>query len=174
MKFEKVTFEQFKKDYINTFYEYEPQLPLGIEEYIKECYDNIQIPQRATSGSAGYDFVMPFDVELDTFADIKIPTGIKCQIDNGYFLMLVPRSSMGFKHYLRLANTLGVVDSDFFNNKDNEGHIFAKIRVEKTLDKPIRINRGERFVQGIFIPYGTVDNDNVTTGRNGGIGSSGK
>ena len=63
---------------------------------------------------------------------------------------------------------------DYFNNKDNEGHIFAKIRVEKNLDKPIRINRGERFVQGIFIPYGTVDNDNVTTGRNGGIGSSGK
>lgn len=111
MRFEKVTFEQFKKDYINTFYEYEPQLPLGIEEYIKECYDNIQIPQRATSGSAGYDFVMPFDVELDTFTDIKIPTGIKCQIDNGYFLMLVPRSSMGFKHYLRLANTLGAVDA---------------------------------------------------------------
>ena len=61
---------------------------------------------------------------------------------------------------------------DYFNNKDNEGHIFAKNRVEKNLDKPIRINRGERFVQGIFIPYGTVDNDNVTTGRNGGIGST--
>ena len=172
MRFEKVTFEQFKKDYINTFYEYEPQLSLGIEEYIKECYDNIQIPQRATSGSAGYDFVMPFDVELDTFTDIKIPTGIKCQIDNGYFLMLVPRSSMGFKNYLRLANTLGVVDSDFYGNKDNEGHIFAKIRVEKNLDKPIRINRGERCVQGIFIPYGTVDEDNATAMRNGGIGST--
>ena len=174
MKFEKVSFEQFKNDYINMFYQYESQLPLGIDEYIKDCYDNIVIPTRATKGSAGYDFVMPFDVELDTFTDINIPTGIKCQIDNGYFLMIVPRSSMGFKNYLRLANTLGVVDSDFFDNKDNEGHIFAKIRVEKTLEEPIRINRGERFIQGIFVPYGIVDNDSVTTERNGGIGSSGK
>lgn len=173
MKFEKVSFEQFKNDYINTFYQYESQLPLGIDEYIKDCYDNIVIPTRATRGSAGYDFVMPFDVQFDSFTDIKIPTGVKCQIDDGYFLMVVPRSSMGFKNYLRLANTLGIVDSDYYNNKDNEGHIFAKVRIERTLDNPLVIKRGERFVQGIFIPYGLTDNDKTESERVGGIGSSG-
>lgn len=174
MKFEKVSYEQFEKDFIETFYPNVKNVPDKIKKYAMECYDNLKLPTRATKGSAGYDFFMPIDVELNTFEDVKIPTGIKCQIDDGYFLMLIPRSSMGFKNYLRLANTLGVVDSDFFNNKDNEGHISAKIRVEKNLFSPIEINRGERFIQGIFVPYGITDDDNVTKERTGGIGSTNK
>lgn len=174
MKFEKVSYEQFEKDFIETFYPNIKNVPDKIKKYAMECYDNLKLPTRATKGSAGYDFFMPIDVELNTFEDVKIPTGIKCQIDDGYFLMLIPRSSMGFKNYLRLANTLGVVDSDFFNNKDNEGHISAKIRVEKNLFSPIEINRGERFIQGIFVPYGITDDDNVTKERTGGIGSTNK
>lgn len=174
MKFEKVSYEQFEKDYIETFHPAAEIVPNSIKEYIKKCYDNLELPKRATKGSAGYDFFMPFDVTIKPFEDVKIPTGIKCQIDDGYFLMLVPRSSMGFKNYLRLANTVAIGDSDYYNNMNNEGHYFAKIRVEKELDKPLEINRGERFIQGIFVPFGITDNDNVTKERTGGIGSTNK
>ena len=174
MKFEKVSYKQFEKDFVETFYPNYENIPPVTKEYIKECYNNLELPKRATKGSAGYDFFMPFDVTIKPFEDVKIPTGIKCQIDDGYFLMLVPRSSMGFKNYLRLANTVAVGDSDYYNNMNNEGHYFAKIRVEKELDKPLEINRGERFIQGIFVPYGITDDDNVTKERTGGIGSTNK
>lgn len=172
MKFEKVSYEQFEKDFIDTFYHNYKTISPFIKKYVKRCYDSLELPKRATKGSAGYDFFMPFDVTIKPFEDIKIPTGIKCQIDDGYFLMLVPRSSMGFKNYLRLANTVAIGDSDYYNNMNNEGHYFAKIRVEKELDKPLEINRGERFIQGIFVPFGITDNDNTTKERKGGIGST--
>ena len=166
--FEKVSFEQFRKDVKDVFNS--NNVLLHDAEY-EAMYDNIKIPTRATSGSAGYDFCIPFSWGLDVDKDIKIPTGIRCVIEDGWFLSVVPRSSLGFKYYTRLANTLGIVDSDYAF-ADNEGHIFVKIRNEG--DKPLLLDKGERFAQGIFIPYGVADDEEVTTTRRGGFGSTGK
>ena len=87
-------------------------------------------------------------------------------------LLLFPRSSLGFKYFTRLANTIGVVDADYYNNEGNEGHIFIKIRNEG--ESTLHISAGEAFAQGVIIPYLTMDNDDSSNIRKGGIGSSDK
>ena len=114
-KFEKVSFEQFKKDYIDAC----PQLA---KDDIKEIYDAIKLPKRATAGSAGYDFYAPFPIVLQPGSTTKIPTGIRARIDNGWVLKLYPRSGLGFKFRMQLNNTVGIIDSDYYGS-DNEGHI---------------------------------------------------
>ena len=161
-KFEKVHFSQFVLDFIATFGEEEQKV---IEGY----YDSITTPRRATRGSAGYDFFSPIDFELQPNETIKIPTGIRCKIDAGYVLNLYPRSSHGFKYRLRLDNTVGIIDSDYYNAK-NEGHIFVKITNRG--DKPITVNQGEAFCQGIFNEFFITYDDNTTVERTGGIGST--
>ena len=104
-KFEKVSYEQFYKDFKETF-------PLYSDNEIKDIYDNIKLPKRATTGSAGYDFFSPIDITLRKNETIKIPTGIRAQIDDGYVLLMFPRSGLGFKYRLQLNNTIGVIDSD--------------------------------------------------------------
>lgn len=168
-KFEKVSYEQFKKDMINTFSE---TLKFS-ENEIKTIYDNIQLPTRATKGSAGYDFKSPFTFSLREKETIKIPTGIRVRIDEDWVLKLYPRSSLGFKYRLQLDNTTGIVDSDYYYSS-NEGHIFAKITNETNEKKVIEINQGDGFMQGIFIEYGITVDDEADGTRDGGFGSTNK
>ncbi len=133
--------------------------------------DAIPLPARATAGSAGYDFICPADITLQPGDAITIPTGIRCEMQPGWVLMLFPRSGLGFKHQVRLANTVGVIDSDYFH-ATNEGHIM--VRIINGSDHVVSIARGERFCQGVFLPHGLAEEDEVLADREGGFGSTGK
>ena len=148
------------------------------EEFLKACdslevYNDIKLPKRATVGSAGYDFYAPFDITLAPGETIKIPTGIRVQMEVNYVLKLYPRSGLGFKYRLQLNNTVGIIDSDYYYS-DNEGHIFAKITNDSNEGQTVTINKGEGFMQGIFIEYGITVDDDTTEIRNGGFGSTTK
>ena len=168
-KFEKVTYGQFEKDWLDTFDI--PELDTSTRREIESIYGAITLPKRATKGSAGYDFVSPLTFTLKPGETIKIPTGIRCGMNTDWVLMLYPRSGLGFKFKARLCNTVGVVDSDFYYS-DNKGHIFVKLSNEG--DKEIKILRGNSFCQGIFMEYGITEDDKVETSRNGGFGSTDK
>ena len=131
----------------------------------------IPIPKRATSGSAGYDFTAPAETVIPPGETALIPTGIRAEIEPGWVLVLFPRSSLGFRTGVRLANTAGIIDSDYAFAK-NEGHIMVKLR--NPSDLPVVIGRGERFCQGIFLPYGTAEESGEFAERTGGMGSTGK
>lgn len=141
------------------------------EDGIIDMYSDIKLPKRATTGSAGYDMFSPLWFELHPGEEILIPTGIRCEIDKGWFLAIYPRSGLGFKYYTRLANGTGIVDEDF-SGSDNEGHIMVKLRNEST-DKVLTVNRGDAVVQCVFQPYGITYDDEATGVRNGGFGSTG-
>lgn len=154
-KFEFVTYEEYAK-----------ALP------DKAVYEQLKLPKRATAASAGYDFYAPYDFSLQPGETIKIPTGIRCKMQENYVLLLLPRSSLGFKYRLGLDNTVGVIDADYYNAL-NEGHIFIKI-TNNSKDKILNVKQGEGFAQGIFIQYGITVDDEVTTLRTGGFGSTNK
>ena len=132
---------------------------------------NIPLPRRATAGSAGYDFICPADVTLQPSEAVTIPTGIRCEMQPGWVLMLFPRSGLGFKHQVRLANTVGVIDADYFRAA-NEGHIM--VRIVNGSDHAVSIAKGERFCQGVFLPHGLAEEEEVLSDREGGFGSTGK
>lgn len=134
--------------------------------------EEIPLPKRATAGSAGYDFVSPLEVTVPPGGSALIPTGIRAEMEHGWVLMLFPRSSLGFRYALRLSNTVGVIDSDYAFAK-NEGHIMVKLR--NPLAVAVTIGRGERFCQGVFLPYGTAEEDGSGLAqRSGGMGSTGR
>ena len=139
-------------------------------QFGREGYENIILPRRATSGSAGYDFIAPYDFTLEPSEEIIIDTGIRARISEGWVLVILPRSGSGFKYGVRLANTAGVIDSDYFN-ADNEGHIKIKL-VGGT--KSYSVKAGDAFAQGIFLPYGITEDDDCKEERHGGFGSTGK
>ena len=163
-KFEKVSFEQFKKDWADTFY---------VTDGIEKIYEDIKLPKRATAGSAGYDFYAPMAFELKPGETIKIPTGIRVKINDGWVLKLYPRSGLGFKFRVQMNNTVGIIDSDYYYS-DNEGHIFAKITNDTNEGKTVEIAAGTGFMQGIFMEYGITEDDDVEDIRNGGFGSTTK
>lgn len=161
--FEKVSFEQFAAAMKEEF---------GIgEAEAKMMYDLIDLPVRATAGSAGYDFKSPVSFALAPGASVKIPTGIRVKIDKGWWLCCAPRSGLGCKYRMQLDNTIGVVDSDYYNS-DNEGHIYAKITNDSREKKELSVGAGDRFMQTIFIPYGITYSDAAEGVRNGGLGST--
>ena len=164
-EFEKVSFEQFKSAWLDIF--------LDSDDEIRYVYDNIKLPTRATSGSAGYDFFMPINMNLAPGETFLIPTGIRVKIDEGWFLSVYPKSGLGFKYRLQLDNTIGVIDSDYYYS-DNEGHMFVKMTNSCTNNKTIELQSGASFCQGIFLPYGITHSDNATGVRNGGFGSTSK
>lgn len=165
-KFHKVSIRQFQQDWVDTFGKE------GIEQ-VEKNYENIKLPKRATAGSAGYDFYAPKDVVLSPGETMKIPTGIRVEMEHGWVLKCYPRSGLGFKYRLQLNNTVGIIDSDYFYS-DNEGHIFAKITNDSNEKKVVEIKAGEGFMQGIFVEYGITVDDDVTEVRNGGFGSTTK
>lgn len=134
-------------------------------------YNQLDVPIRATSGSGGYDFKSPLSFTLKAGETIKIPTGMRAKIHNGWWLGCFPRSSLGFQYRLQLDNTVGVVDSDYFYS-DNEGHLFVKLTNDSTENKTLSINQGDGLFQALFIPYGITYSDNATAKRNGGLGST--
>ncbi|MGN1097828.1 MAG: dUTP diphosphatase, partial [Clostridia bacterium] len=156
-KFEKVSFEQFKADFEG-----------GNAESV---YNEIKLPRRATTGSAGYDIFSTLDFTLAPGEEIKIPTGVRVRIDEGWVLKIYPRSGLGFKFRLQLNNTVGIIDSDYYNSS-NEGHIFVKITNDSKSGKSVSIKRGEAFAQGIFVEYGITEDDDADGVRDGGFGST--
>ena len=156
-RFEKVSKEQFHKDLKDLF---------NTEENL---YDNIKIPSRATKGSAGYDFVSPVDFILKPNEMIKVPSGIRCKIDEGYVLEIYPRSSLGFKYQTMLANTVGIIDSDYYKAL-NEGHIIIALMNMGTKD--LVIKAGDRFAQGLFKRFYLAEEEEVNKDRIGGFGST--
>lgn len=143
------------------------------EQDIRDMYDSLKLPCRATKGSAGYDFYAPFAFSLEPGSTIKIPTGIRVQMQEDWVLQLYPRSGLGFKYRLQMNNTVGIIDSDYFYS-DNEGHIFAKITNDSNEGKTLEIGAGTGFMQGIFLQYGITEDDAAEGIRNGGFGSTTK
>lgn len=163
-KFEKVSFQQFLMGWMDTF-------EGADEQTVKEIYENIFLPKRATAGSAGYDFFSPAEFCLRPGETVKIPTGIRVWMEPQWVLKCYPRSGLGFKYRLQLNNTVGIIDSDYYYS-DNEGHIFSKITNDSNEGKTICLRKGEGFMQGIFVEYGLTVDDDVTAVRNGGFGST--
>lgn len=164
-KFSKVSYQQFEEAMLDDF-------DFSKEE-IKTIYENLKLPKRATKGSAGYDFYTPVHILLKPGETLKVPTGIRCEMNPRWVLMIYPRSGLGFKFRLQLNNTVGVIDSDYFYS-DNEGHIFIKITNDSNEDKTVEVAPGQGFAQGIFMQYGLVEDDDVQEERNGGFGSTTK
>lgn len=203
--FEKVSFEQFKKDMIDEypyFVDDEQQREDHGDEEIDRrnemllsFYNDIKLPTRSTDLAAGYDFYAPFKFSMVPGTTVKIPTGIRVNIRPTWWLMLCPKSGHGFKYYVHLANTIGVDDADYYFS-NNSGHIFIKIEfphIQKNQFDPLiptlfgkdirtklpmeyKVEKGEKFTQGIFLPYGVTQNDDeiVKEKRTGGMGSTGK
>ena len=163
-RFEKVSLEQFKKDYLDTF---------NTLENVEEIYNDIKLPKRATKGSAGYDYFAPFEITLKPNETIKIPTGIRAYMEEGWVLKNYPRSGLGFKFRLQLNNTVGIIDSDYYYSS-NEGHIMCKITNDTNENKTIIVKKGDGFIQGIFVEYGITYDDEVSEVRDGGFGSTTK
>ena len=159
-KFERVSFDQFISGtgYVD-------------DMYSLHTYEKIKLPQRATKGSSGYDFFCPTKIDLNPGESVVVPTGIRVKIDDGWWLMCIPKSGLGSKFKMRLNNTVGDIDSDYYYS-ENEGHIIAAISNEGT--KPLHIDAGQKFFQGVFVPYGITYDDNANGKRNGGFGSTGK
>lgn len=171
-KFSKVSLHQFTNDWFDSF----PALMEAdvdvVRNHIKHIYDNIKLPQRATVGSAGYDFFSPISFTLEPNESIKIPTGIRCEMYDGWVMLGFPRSGYGFKYGIHHANDIPVVDGDYAYS-DNEGHIFFKLVNDSSLAKTVKIDAGTAFCQTVFVPFGITLDDSVTEKRNGGLGSSG-
>lgn len=167
MKFEKISFEQFKKD-VNDWKGY-----IFEDEYIKDkWYDWIKLPRRATKGSAGYDIYSPFTFKLPAGETIKIPIGIRVILDNDKFLAIYPRSGLGFKYKLQLWNGTAIIDEDYARS-DNEGHIWIKLYNDSPEGKELVVVQGEAFCQGIIQQYFITEDDDADGIRNGGFGSTG-
>lgn len=163
-KFMKVSKEQFAEGWQDTFGE------ISGEE-LERIYESVKLPKRATSGSAGYDFFSPLTFELKPQETIKIPTGIRVQMEEGWVLKIYPRSGLGFKYRLQLNNTVGIIDSDYFYS-DNEGHMFMKLTNDSKEGKTLEVGQSEGMVQGIFMQYGITEDDDADGVRNGGFGST--
>ncbi|MCM1090342.1 MAG: deoxyuridine 5'-triphosphate nucleotidohydrolase [Butyrivibrio sp.] len=145
--------------------------PQYTEADICDMYESLELPRRATKGSAGYDFHAPFAFSLPPGATIKIPTGIRVKMEEDWVLKLYPRSGLGFKFRLQMNNTVGIIDSDYFNS-DNEGHIFVKLTNDSNEGRTVDVTAGMGIVQGIFLEYGITVDDEADGVRNGGFGST--
>ena len=173
-KFEKVSYEQFKKDFIDAFPDSDFSVTTGedqVVENIRYIYDHIKLPKRATTGSAGYDFFAPICIDMKINESKKIPTGIRCFIEDGWVLQLYPRSGHGFKYGVSLANTVGIIDADYYSAK-NEGHIHVKLLNDSSIGNDIHIDPNEAFCQGVFVPFGVTYDDDTNGVRVGGFGST--
>ncbi len=140
-KFEKISFEQFKKDVSDDI----------------ELYNSFRMPSRETYYAAGYDFYSLFDFVIKPGEIKKIPTGIKAIYEDDEVLLIVLRSSQGFTYNVRLINQVGVVDKDYYNSPKNEGHIWIGLKNEGDIDYVVK--KGEGIGQGIFTKFLKTDDD---------------
>ncbi len=160
--FEKVSLEQFSTDWQNIFGN-KPQ---------ESVLETLSLPRRATKGSAGYDFYLPCDITLKPGEGCLVPTGMRCRMEEGWALLLFPRSGLGFKYRLQLDNTVGIIDSDYYGS-DNEGHIMARLTNDSRSGKVLALSHGTAFMQGILVNFGITFDDDAVADRNGGFGSTG-
>lgn len=161
--FQKVSYSQFESDMKKNF----PNV-----KNCKEIYDSIKLPQRATAGSAGYDFYAPLDVTVKKGESVLIPTGIRAKMEDGWVLQIFPRSGLGFKHRIQLDNTVGIIDADYYGSS-NEGHIMIKLSCDAHEEGHcVSLSAGDGFAQGIFLPFGITADDDASGIRNGGFGST--
>lgn len=135
-------------------------------------YEYVNLPQRKTKQSAGYDIESAVNVVINPGETKLIPTGIKVYMDENEWLGIYIRSSIAVKYGIVLANSVAVIDSDYYNNPDNEGHLMLPIR--NVSGMPYTVKKGDRIAQGIFHRYYKVDDDSADGDRTGGIGSTGK
>lgn len=142
-------------------------------EIINEYQDcGIILPVRKTALSAGYDIAAGDNAILAPGKVTLVPTGLKAYMENDEYLGIHIRSGLAVKHSLSLINGQGIIDADYYNNQDNEGHIL--IAVFNHGEKPVEITIGTRLAQGIFYKYLKTDNDCCDNERTGGLGSTGK
>lgn len=127
---------------------------------------NAKLPTRATAGSAGHDFYLPKTVVINAHETVMVDSGIKVDIPKGYVLMLYPRSSLGIKNRIILANTTGIIDSDY---KDT-----IKLPLHNYDELPVILNKGDRVAQAVCVPYITTKAKPLSEERIGGIGSTGR
>lgn len=155
MRFEKVSYERVS------------------DKFTRDAYNKIKLPKRSTKYSAGYDFFnpYPFKINLEPKGKIFITTGIKVKLDKDKVLKIYPRSSLGIRG-LVLINSTGIIDSDYYNNPDNEGEIIMPLI--NTGKETIKIDVGMKIAQGVICQYFTVDNEDETETRTGGFGSTDK
>lgn len=165
-KFEKVSFEEFKKTWVKQMGEFP-------EAKIQEIYESIKLPKRATTGSAGYDFYTPISFSLDAGSELMLPTGIRARFNPDYALIIAPKSGLGSKFRLQLNNTFGLIDSDYYYS-DNEGHLLCKLINDGREGKQVTLEAGAGFVQGFFVKIGITEDDDASGTRNGGFGSTAK
>ncbi|MBQ4188170.1 MAG: dUTP diphosphatase [Firmicutes bacterium] len=163
-RFEKISYTQFCEDMKAAHPEFS-------EDEIRSMYEAIELPKRATKGSAGYDFKTPFEITLAAGETVLVPTGIRSWMREDYVLLIVPRSGLGFKYRLQLDNSVGVIDSDYYGAA-NEGSIKVKMTNDSREGKTVHIPAGGGIAQGIFVPYGVADEEEVTETRTGGFGST--
>ncbi len=142
-KFEKISFAQFKKDILDD----------------RMLYDSYSLPKRETRCAVGYDFYALCDYIIHPGEIKKIPTGVKAQMEDDDALFLLDRSSMGFKWNVRMCNQVGVIDADYYNNIDNEGHLWICIQNEG--EKDYVIKKGDGICQGVFVKYLVTDDDKI-------------
>lgn len=135
-------------------------------------YPDAVIPERKTRGSACYDICAYKNGKIEPGATVLVPTGIKCRMRQETFLQVQLRSSIGIKYPVRLTTGVSIIDADYFDNPDNEGHIFLPLHNFGT--ETFTYQAGERLAQGAFIQYGKVDGDMTVAERTGGFGSTGK
>ena len=153
-KFEKVSIDEFSK------------------YYDKKLYEEYDLPKRMTRHSAGYDFLAIEGFTIKPGEIKKIPTGYKATFGTDEMLMILVRSSMGFKYNVRMTNQVGIIESDYYNNIDNEGHMFVSLQNEG--DRDFVVKKGEGYAQGIFTKFLICDDDITTNERQGGLGSTNK
>ena len=156
-KFEKISFEQFKKD---------------ISDDTK-LYDSIELPRRSTSKSAGYDIRSMESGIIKPGEYKRFKTGLKVSMNDDEVLYIYSRSSLGYKHGVTMVNSVGVIDADFYNNPDNEGHFSVCLINHGT--ENFKVEVGDRIAQGVFMKYLTVDDEEeILEKRIGGFGSTNK
>ena len=185
-RFEKVSFEEFLAAYTPIWIETQriiKNIPNGesfgysedeLKKQALEIWEGIELPKRSTKGSAGYDFFFPYGhTEIPAGASLMIPTGIKAYIEPNWVLFEVPRSSLGMNYRIQFDNTIGIIDSDYYNNPKNEGHIFVKITNDSREGLTCIFETQCKYCQGIFLPFGITFDDDVDTVREGGLGSTG-
>ena len=156
-KFEKISFEQFKKDVSDDI----------------NLYNTIELPKRSTMKSAGYDIKSMEDGIIKPGEAKSFKIGLKVSMNDDEVLYIYSRSSQGYKYNVSLANSVGVIDSDFYNNPSNEGHF--QVRLINLGTQDYIVNIGDRIAQGVFMKYLTVDDEEeIKNTRAGGLGSTNK
>ena len=165
-QFSRVSLKQFKIDMKSTFGD------KYSDAEIEEMYANIRLPKRATARSSGYDIRTPVSFDLRAGDEFKFPTGIRVKIDSGWWLMCMPRSGSGMKQRVRLANTIGNIDEDYYD-ADNEGHMFVKVTKDTSAQNTFCVDAGDAVCQAVFVPYGITYDDEASGIRTGGMGSTG-